>query len=78
MLRVYDELRRPRAQDVWNRSVEAGRVYEALGKSGFHAEGVRKDLTGIFHPLWHYRLEDDIEEGLQRVQEMGFSNTKSG
>ncbi|TCD68113.1 hypothetical protein EIP91_011566 [Steccherinum ochraceum] len=75
VLRVYDELRRPRSQAVWERSLRAGQVVEALGPSGFTKEGVQKDLTGIFDLLWHHELEEDVKEGLRRVAQLHSFNS---
>ncbi|KAH8099306.1 FAD/NAD-P-binding domain-containing protein [Cristinia sonorae] len=71
VLRVYDDLRRPRSQQVSDMSVKAGQIYEAQGENGFTANGVTEDMTGIFNPIWHHRLEHDIEEGLRRVRQLG-------
>ena len=49
-------------------SVAAGKVYEARGIHGFSSDGVTRDLTGIFNPLWHHDLEGDIQRGLNRVK----------
>ncbi|THH33455.1 hypothetical protein EUX98_g789 [Antrodiella citrinella] len=68
VLRIYDGLRRPRSQNIWDRSLRAGQVYEALGEHGFNTDGVRKDLAGIFIPVWHHKLQDDIQEGYKQIR----------
>ncbi|KAJ3558545.1 hypothetical protein NM688_g857 [Phlebia brevispora] len=71
LLRVYDEVRRPRALSVWEGSVRQGDNYDWRGKSGPSREGVRKDLAGSFDFVWNYPVHEDFKKAASRLQELG-------
>ncbi len=71
VLQVYDEIRRPRAQSVWEGSIRAGDIYEGYGISGSSPEGMRKDLEGIADFVWEHDLNQDMQQATIRLQQLG-------
>ncbi|KAI0697527.1 FAD/NAD-P-binding domain-containing protein [Cytidiella melzeri] len=61
VLEVYDTVRRPRAQSVWEGSVRAAEIYEGHGKHGSTNEGRRQDLEGIWSFVWHHEPDEDFQ-----------------
>lgn len=68
---MYDEVRRPRAQSVWEGSVRAGRIFDGHGPSGPTPEGVRKDLAGIWDMVWRRDLHAEEQRAVRILQERG-------
>lgn len=71
ILQEYDEVRRPRAQQVWERTVMTGEIYEGRGPSGFSSEGLTRDLTGNWDCVWHHDLDADVHAAVHRLQKDG-------
>jgi salicylate hydroxylase len=71
VLKVYDLVRRPRANSVWSASKKAGEIYEGYGPSGSSLEAMRKDLVGIWDAVWHHDLGADYERAVTLLQESG-------
>ena len=71
MLRVYDELRRPRSQKIWDQSFSGGAIRDAAGPSGFTKEGVTRDLTGSLNYINSYRIGDDAREAEETLKARG-------
>ncbi|KAJ3488207.1 hypothetical protein NLI96_g3020 [Meripilus lineatus] len=64
ILKVYDELRRPRAQHVWESSLQTGEVYEGRGRLGISPAGISQELKGVYDFVWHHNLQEDIDSGI--------------
>ncbi|KAI0673671.1 FAD/NAD-P-binding domain-containing protein [Trametes maxima] len=64
ILRIYSQVRQPRAQTVWERSYFAGRVYDGHGPHGEDWESVGQDLEGLFAFVWRHDLDRDIDAAL--------------
>ncbi len=71
VLQVYDEVRRPRSQNVWEQTLQAGDVYEGCGPHGYSFEGLRQDLTGIWDYVWGHGVEDDVRDAVRRLENLG-------
>ncbi|KAI0800722.1 salicylate hydroxylase [Fomes fomentarius] len=71
VLQAYSQVRRPRAQTVWELSYRAGRVYEHHGAHEPTPEGVKEDLQNINDPIWHHDLDDDLKAALQILADNG-------
>ena len=71
MLRVYDEIRRPRAQSVWNESVYAGEIFDGYGRTQPFPQGMAKDLPGLWDFVWGYGLNEGVRQAERRLQEQG-------
>ncbi|GJE88012.1 FAD-dependent oxidoreductase [Phanerochaete sordida] len=71
VLKVYDELRRPRSQRVWDESTEAGKIRDGCGPSGFTIEGIRKDLTGALDYVNSYKLGEDVLQAELMLKQRG-------
>ena len=68
VLQVYSRIRQPRAQMVWEGSRYAGRVYDMHGPSGPTAEGIRTDLSGMYHAVWHHDMEADVDRAVATLR----------
>lgn len=77
VLEVYDEIRRPRSQAVWDGSREAGKIFDGNGKSGPTVEGMRKDLPGMWDLVWDYEFDDDEQRAVTMLQERGVFKSSS-
>ena len=71
MLRVYDEIRRPRAQKTCEESKRQGENYERRGRSGPTDDDIRKDLPGMWDFLWNQPMDEDVNQSIARLQQMG-------
>ncbi|CAL1694064.1 unnamed protein product [Somion occarium] len=71
VLQVYDGVRRPRAQEIWERTARTGEIYEGRGPSGFSPEGFTKDLTYNWECVWHHDLDGDIQAAVKQLEEAG-------
>lgn len=78
VLRAYDEVRRPRAQRVWEGSVYAGSIFEGYGKSQPFPEGLREDLPGLWDFIWYHGLEDDLHAAEQILEDAGVFTRSEG
>ena len=68
---MYDEVRRPRAQSVWDGSLRAGRIYDYHGESGALPEGIQSDLRGIRDFIRDYDLGADEQRAIRTLRERG-------
>ena len=71
VLRVYDEVRRPHAQQVWDTTRRNGHTYQSRGEHGPSHEGIRKDMQGIWDFVWHHPLHADRDQAIARLRELG-------
>ncbi|KAI0361039.1 FAD/NAD-P-binding domain-containing protein [Trametes cingulata] len=71
VLQVYSEIRRPRAQMVWDRSRLAGSIYDGHGPHGTDWDNVSQDLEGLFASVWHHDLDADFEAALGSLRGRG-------
>lgn len=71
VLKAYDRLRVPRANFVLRGSIRAGRIYEGFGESGPSAEGIKKDIEGMYEKVWHHDLEGDVKEAVKGLRAEG-------
>ena len=71
MLQVYDEIRRPRAQSVWEGSRRQADYYECYGPHGPTPDGIRQDIEGTWGFVWDYPLNADMDKAVARLQDMG-------
>ena len=53
---------------VWQGSRYAGKVYDGHGPSGPTPEGIRKDLAGMYHPVWHHDMEADVDRAVATLR----------
>lgn len=71
VLQAYSQVRRPRAQAVWELSHRAGCIYEHHGPHGPTREGLAEDLRDMMDPIWHYDLDGDVQSAVQILAENG-------
>ncbi|KAJ3488182.1 hypothetical protein NLI96_g3021 [Meripilus lineatus] len=71
VLKVYDEIRRPRAQKVWEDTRMAGDIYEGFGRQGFTPDGLRQDLSGLWDFVWNHDIVKDIQTAGEYLRELG-------
>ncbi|KAI0652410.1 FAD/NAD-P-binding domain-containing protein [Trametes meyenii] len=67
VLKVYSDVRRPRAESVWEASHRAGSAYHFRGAHGPSKEG----LGDIWKPVWHHDLDSDVESALSTLRQWG-------
>ncbi|KAI0673685.1 FAD/NAD-P-binding domain-containing protein [Trametes maxima] len=78
VLKVYSDVRRPRAQSVWDASYRAGSAYHFRGAHGPSKEGLSEDMRDMWKPVWHYDLDSDVESALLALRESGAFPTTAG
>ncbi|CDO73093.1 hypothetical protein BN946_scf185007.g147 [Trametes cinnabarina] len=71
VLQVYSQVRKPRAQMVWDRSYRNGRVYDGNGPHGTDWDHIGEDIEGMFHSVWRHDPNRDFEAAVQSLRERG-------
>lgn len=71
VLKVYDEIRHPRAQLVWDESWKMGRLFDGYGKTQPSPEGIREDIPGLWDFVWGHDLEEDLHDAERRLEASG-------
>ncbi|KAF7794420.1 hypothetical protein EIP86_005554 [Pleurotus ostreatoroseus] len=69
VLKAYDEVRRPRAQSVWEGSVRSGSIADMHGPSGTSKEALCKDLPGMWDFVWRHDLGADVQQAVHTLQQ---------
>ncbi|KAH9486379.1 Salicylate hydroxylase [Psilocybe cubensis] len=64
-LKIYNEIRPPRASMVLERSIRMGRIYENYGPGLYDIPEMVQKLTGMWEPVWNFDLETQISRALQ-------------
>ncbi|KAJ7864860.1 FAD/NAD-P-binding domain-containing protein [Mycena olivaceomarginata] len=72
VLKAYDAIRQPRANMVLKESFRAGVIYENFGKAGYATGAdIEGHLAGIWEPIWHHNLDEDVAAAIASLQEQG-------
>ncbi|KAI0673672.1 FAD/NAD-P-binding domain-containing protein [Trametes maxima] len=71
VLQVYSDVRRPRAQAVWEGSRRAGRTYDGHGLHGTDWDKVPEDLDNQWRPVWRHDLDGDFDAAVALLRERG-------
>ncbi|GJE87995.1 FAD-dependent oxidoreductase [Phanerochaete sordida] len=71
VLKVYDELRRPRSQKIWDQTLNAGKMQDGHGPSGLTPEGVEKDGGYGLDYVNTYRLGEDVRDAVKLLNARG-------
>lgn len=74
ILSVYDKLRPRRANMVLEASARAGRIFDGFGKPGCDAEWARRELAGIWEPVWNHDLKQEVDEELTKLDKKHTAN----
>ncbi|KAF9502277.1 FAD/NAD(P)-binding domain-containing protein [Pleurotus eryngii] len=69
VLGAYDSARRSRGNTVLEASARMGRITERYGKSGYSNEEMRTQLAGIWGPVWHHDLSEDVNKAVEMLRE---------
>ena len=67
MIKVYDTIRRPRANMVLERSMRAGVLYDSFGPNHYNVEDMRRHLVGMMEPVWFHDLEAEVTEAIEAM-----------
>ncbi|KAF9554206.1 salicylate hydroxylase [Agrocybe pediades] len=67
-LAIYDELRVPRANMVLEQSIKTGKIYENYGPGHYDVEDMRRQMKGMWEPVWHHDLEAEVDEAIRRFE----------
>ena len=54
-----------------------GNIVDGLGESGMSAEGLSKDLEGIWDYLWGHGADEDMSEAELKFRALGVLDTSS-
>ncbi|KAF5384994.1 hypothetical protein D9615_001183 [Tricholomella constricta] len=66
-LKAYDTIRVPRANMVLKMSADAGDIYEGRGMAGNTVPDMRKQLAGIWGPVWHHDLAGEVRRAINNL-----------
>ncbi|KAG6851334.1 hypothetical protein H0H93_005732 [Arthromyces matolae] len=66
-LKAYDDLRVARANAVQRMSTHMGNIVEKRGAGGETNAQIRDQVTGIWDPIWHYDLNEEVKRAVARV-----------
>jgi len=69
VIKVYDTLRRPRANMVLERSIRMGDIYDNFGPNHYSTEDMRRHLPGMWEPVWLHDLEVEVTEAIEAMGE---------
>lgn len=67
MIKVYDTIRRPRANMVLERSIRMGDIYDSFGPNHYSAEDMRRHLPGMWEPVWLHDIEAEVTEAIEAM-----------
>ena len=67
MIKVYDTIRRPRANMVLERSIRMGDIYDSFGPNYYSAEDMRRNLSGMWEPVWFHGIEGEVTEAIEAM-----------
>ena len=67
VLKVYDTIRRPRANMVLERSIRQGVIYDSFGPDHYSAEDMGRYLQGTWEPVWLHDLEAEVNEAVESI-----------
>ena len=67
VIKVYDTIRRPRANMILERSMRAGVIYNSFGPNHYNAEDMRRHLVGMMEPVWFHDLEAEVTEEIEAM-----------
>ncbi|EKM56057.1 uncharacterized protein PHACADRAFT_257104 [Phanerochaete carnosa HHB-10118-sp] len=69
VLEIYDELRRPRSQKIWDQTLEAGKVQDGMGLGGLTADSVVAGQQLDY--INSYQLGEDVREAVELLKARG-------
>ncbi|KAJ3557014.1 hypothetical protein NM688_g1702 [Phlebia brevispora] len=76
VLRAYNSVRRPRAQQVWEGSRRGGDIYELADQGNrVEVEEVRKQLIGLADFVWRHNIEDDVAAAHEQLRSLAVDKT---
>ena len=67
MIKVYDSIRRPRANMVLERSIRMGDIYDSFGPNHHNIEDIRRNMPGMYEPVWYHDLEAEVTEAIETI-----------
>ena len=67
MIKIYDTIRRPRANMVLERSIKMGDIYDNFGPNHYSAEDMRQHLQGMWEPVWIYDIEAEVTGAIEAM-----------
>ena len=67
MLKVYDRIRRPRANMILEGSIRMGDIYDSFGLNHCTPEEMRQRLSGKWNPVWLHDIEGEVTEAIEAV-----------
>ena len=67
MIKVYDTIRRPRANMVLERSIRMGEIYDGFGLNHYSVEDMRRHLPGMFEAVWLHDFEAEVTEAIEAI-----------
>jgi salicylate hydroxylase len=53
---------------VLEASAHAGRIFDGLGKPGCGPEWAASMVSGIWEPVWHHNLSQDVDVELRKLE----------
>ena len=68
VLKAYDEIRRPRAQRVWDHSLQACEVISGYTESGLTMEDFARKLTDAFNYVNSYQVGEDFTQAQAKLE----------
>ena len=68
MIRVYDRIRRPRANMVLERSIRLGDIYDSFGPNHYSAKDMRRHLSGMWEPVLFHDIEGEVTKAIEAMR----------
>ncbi|PPQ90620.1 hypothetical protein CVT25_006704 [Psilocybe cyanescens] len=70
VLKIYNNIRPPRANMVLERSIRMGKVYENYGPGLYDIPEMIQRLAGMWEPVWGFDLEKQVSHALQDFEKV--------
>ena len=67
MIKVYDTIRRPRANMVLERSIRMGDIYDSFGPNHYSVEDMRQHLSGMWDHVMLHDIEGEVTEAIEAM-----------
>ncbi|KAF8899139.1 salicylate hydroxylase [Infundibulicybe gibba] len=70
VLKIYNKVRPKRANMVLEWSIQMGKIYESFTGQATDAEDIVKRLSGMWEPVWHHDLTQEINNAIQQISRL--------
>ncbi|PPQ91475.1 hypothetical protein CVT25_013732 [Psilocybe cyanescens] len=70
ILKIYNEIRPPRANMVLERSFRMGKIYENYGPGLYDIPEMQQRLAGMWEPVWRFDLQGQVSLAIKEFEKL--------